>query len=87
MPEMNMGQLALLVRGTYLVDAHSYTAVRGLPFSSAELVEVIASSLAALDSNGAGGLPVAEPERADEVPIAAPTQTPEPADTPSPANA
>ena len=86
-PEMNMGQLALLVRGTYLVDAHSYTAVRGLPFSSAELVEVIASSLAALDSNGAGGLPVAEPERADEVPIAAPTQTPEPADTPSPANA
>jgi 2-oxoglutarate/2-oxoacid ferredoxin oxidoreductase subunit alpha len=36
-PEMNMGQLALLVRGRYLVDARSYTKVKGLPFFAEEL--------------------------------------------------
>jgi 2-oxoglutarate ferredoxin oxidoreductase subunit alpha len=30
-PEMNMGQLALLIRGRYLVDARSFTKVQGLP--------------------------------------------------------
>ena len=40
-PEMNLGQLALLIRGKFLVDAISYNQVRGLPFTSAELVEVI----------------------------------------------
>ncbi len=53
-PEMNMGQLALLIRGTYLVDAQSYTAVRGLPFSSSELVDVIAGHLAQLSGDDAG---------------------------------
>ncbi|WP_228266042.1 2-oxoacid:acceptor oxidoreductase subunit alpha [Microlunatus elymi] len=36
-PEMNLGQLALLLRGTYLVDVHSYSRVRGLPISLSEL--------------------------------------------------
>ncbi|SHL14059.1 2-oxoglutarate ferredoxin oxidoreductase subunit alpha [Pseudonocardia thermophila] len=36
-PEMNLGQLALLLRGRYLVDAHSYTKVAGLPFKAEEL--------------------------------------------------
>ena len=36
-PEMNLGQLALLVRGRYLVDAISYNQVRGLPFKADEL--------------------------------------------------
>jgi len=36
-PEMNMGQLALLVRGRYLVDARSVTKVEGLPFFAEEL--------------------------------------------------
>ncbi|MGF1647697.1 MAG: 2-oxoacid:acceptor oxidoreductase subunit alpha [Kineosporiaceae bacterium] len=40
-PEMNLGQLALLLRGRYLVDVTSHTSVRGLPFTSGELVEVI----------------------------------------------
>jgi 2-oxoglutarate ferredoxin oxidoreductase subunit alpha len=40
-PEMNLGQLALLIRGRYLVDAMSYTSVRGLPFKAAELSEAI----------------------------------------------
>jgi 2-oxoglutarate ferredoxin oxidoreductase subunit alpha len=41
LPEMNLGQLALLLRGRYLVDVQSYTQVRGLPFTSAEIAEAI----------------------------------------------
>jgi 2-oxoglutarate ferredoxin oxidoreductase subunit alpha len=44
-PEMNLGQLALLVRAKYLVDAVGYNKVRGLPFTSAELTSVINSLL------------------------------------------
>src|SRR5712691_8617361 len=40
-PEMNLGQLALLLRGRYLIDVVSYTQVRGLPFKAAELAAVI----------------------------------------------
>jgi 2-oxoglutarate ferredoxin oxidoreductase subunit alpha len=40
-PEMNLGQLALLVRARYLVDAISYNRVRGLPFKAGELAGVI----------------------------------------------
>jgi 2-oxoglutarate ferredoxin oxidoreductase subunit alpha len=40
-PEMNLGQLALLVRARYLVDAVSLTQVRGLPFRTDELVSAI----------------------------------------------
>ncbi len=36
-PEMNLGQLAMLLRATYLVDARSYSRVRGLPISVTEL--------------------------------------------------
>lgn len=36
-PEMNLGQLATMLRATYLVDVHSYDRVRGLPISSSEL--------------------------------------------------
>ena len=36
-PEMNLGQLAMLLRATYLVDAQSYSRVRGLPISVVEL--------------------------------------------------
>jgi 2-oxoglutarate ferredoxin oxidoreductase subunit alpha len=36
-PEMNMGQLSLLVRGRYLVDARSFLKVKGLPFFAEEL--------------------------------------------------
>jgi len=37
LPEMNVGQLALLLRAEYLVDVHSYSRVRGLPISLSEL--------------------------------------------------
>lgn len=40
-PEMNLGQLALLVRAQFLVDATGYNKVRGLPFTSTELAEEI----------------------------------------------
>ncbi|MBO0826455.1 MAG: 2-oxoacid:acceptor oxidoreductase subunit alpha [Streptosporangiales bacterium] len=40
-PEMNLGQLALLLRATYLVDVISYNKVRGLPFTSTELIDAI----------------------------------------------
>jgi 2-oxoglutarate ferredoxin oxidoreductase subunit alpha len=40
-PEMNLGQLALVIRGRFLVDAISFTRVRGLPFKSEELADAI----------------------------------------------
>jgi 2-oxoglutarate ferredoxin oxidoreductase subunit alpha len=36
-PEMNLGQLSLLLRAKYLVDVQSYSRVRGLPISLSEL--------------------------------------------------
>ena len=39
-PEMNLGQLSLLLRGRYLVDAKSYTKVSGLPFKAEELQDL-----------------------------------------------
>ncbi|MDQ3343267.1 MAG: 2-oxoacid:acceptor oxidoreductase subunit alpha [Actinomycetota bacterium] len=47
-PEMNMGQLRLLLRAEYLVDARGYNQVRGLPFTSQELTDVIMAELAQL---------------------------------------
>ena len=43
-PEMNLGQLALLLRAKYLVDVQSHTAVRGLPFTATELANVITNA-------------------------------------------
>jgi 2-oxoglutarate ferredoxin oxidoreductase subunit alpha len=41
LPEMNLGQLALLLRARYLVDVIGYNQVRGLPFRASELAEVL----------------------------------------------
>jgi 2-oxoglutarate ferredoxin oxidoreductase subunit alpha len=41
LPEMNLGQLALLLRAKYLVDVIGYNKVRGLPFKADELATVI----------------------------------------------
>ena len=40
-PEMNLGQLSLLIRAKYLVDVVGYNHVRGLPLKAAELAEAI----------------------------------------------
>jgi 2-oxoglutarate/2-oxoacid ferredoxin oxidoreductase subunit alpha len=45
-PEINLGQLALLLRGRYLVDVVSYNRVRGLPFRAAELADVMEDVIA-----------------------------------------
>jgi 2-oxoglutarate ferredoxin oxidoreductase subunit alpha len=44
-PEINLGQLALLLRGRYLVDVLSYNRVSGLPFRAAELAGVIRDAI------------------------------------------
>ncbi|NUS72052.1 MAG: 2-oxoacid:acceptor oxidoreductase subunit alpha [Corynebacteriales bacterium] len=44
-PEMNLGQLATLIRAKYLVDVVSYDKVRGLPFPSTELAAVFRGAL------------------------------------------
>ena len=40
-PEMNLGQLATLIRAKYLVDALSFTQVRGMPFKADELADML----------------------------------------------
>jgi 2-oxoglutarate ferredoxin oxidoreductase subunit alpha len=45
-PEINLGQLALLLRGRYLADVVSYNRVRGLPFQAAELAAVMEDVIA-----------------------------------------
>jgi 2-oxoglutarate ferredoxin oxidoreductase subunit alpha len=45
-PEINLGQLALVLRGRFLVDVISYNRVRGLPFRAAELAGVIQEVIA-----------------------------------------
>jgi len=44
-PEINLGQLALILRGRYLTDVISYNRVRGLPFRAAELSGIIQDAI------------------------------------------
>ncbi|MCX3060865.1 2-oxoacid:acceptor oxidoreductase subunit alpha [Streptomyces beihaiensis] len=44
-PEMNLGQLATLVRARYLVDALSYNQVNGMPFKAEQLATAIRETL------------------------------------------
>jgi len=46
-PEMNLGQLSLLLRARYLVDVVGYNHVRGLPLRAAELADAIIDLIAA----------------------------------------
>jgi 2-oxoglutarate ferredoxin oxidoreductase subunit alpha len=48
-PEMNLGQLAMLIRAKYLVDAVPYDKVAGMPFKAAELADVIAATIEGVD--------------------------------------
>lgn len=45
-PEMNLGQLSLLLRGRYLVDAIGYNQVNGMPIKAAALAEAIGGLVA-----------------------------------------
>ncbi|MFJ9566114.1 2-oxoacid:acceptor oxidoreductase subunit alpha [Streptomyces fuscichromogenes] len=44
-PEMNLGQLALLLRARYLVDARSYTQVNGMPFKAEQLAAALKEAI------------------------------------------
>lgn len=44
-PELNLGQLRLLIRGQFLVDAVGYNKVQGKPFTVSELVHKIEAML------------------------------------------
>ncbi|MEU0251153.1 2-oxoacid:acceptor oxidoreductase subunit alpha [Streptomyces sp. NPDC006184] len=44
-PEMNLGQLATLVRAKYLVDAHSYNQVNGMPFKAQQLAAALKEAI------------------------------------------
>jgi 2-oxoglutarate ferredoxin oxidoreductase subunit alpha len=44
-PEMNLGQLALLLRGKFLVDVQSVTKVEGMAFLAEEVEGIIDSAL------------------------------------------
>ncbi len=47
-PEMNLGQLAMLLRAKYLVDIQGINQVRGMPFKSTELVAAITAAIETL---------------------------------------
>ena len=51
-PEVNLGQLLLLVRAKYLVDAIGYDRVRGKPFRITEIVEEAERVLGVGDGRG-----------------------------------
>ncbi len=44
-PEMNLGQLAMLLRAKYLVDAHSYNQVNGMPFKAEQLATALKEAI------------------------------------------
>ena len=61
MPEMNLGQLRMLIRSRFLVDAKGLNKVRGQPFT---IGEIVAGVQAVLDGK-AGLYEVAMPGEAD----------------------
>jgi 2-oxoglutarate ferredoxin oxidoreductase subunit alpha len=64
-PEMNLGQLALLLRAKYLVDVIGYNRVRGLPFTATELTEAILTTVRALHEDEPEAAPGAGASRDD----------------------
>jgi hypothetical protein len=60
-PELNMGQLRMILRASYLVDAVGLNKVQGKPFSVAEVVEKIEALLGGDTSDT-----IAAPSRDDQ---------------------
>ncbi|MCX5211517.1 2-oxoacid:acceptor oxidoreductase subunit alpha [Kitasatospora sp. NBC_00240] len=50
-PEMNLGQLAMLLRARYLVDAQPFTQVNGMPFKAAQLADMLFAAIGTLDGD------------------------------------
>ncbi|WP_043660299.1 2-oxoacid:acceptor oxidoreductase subunit alpha [Thermocrispum municipale] len=57
-PEMNLGQLALLLRAKYLIDAESRTNVRGTPFGAEEMEGILLAALTDLGIADASDNPI-----------------------------
>ncbi len=53
LPELNKGQLCMMLRSKYLVDVESYSKVDGQPFKSHEVLERLTAILNAMPKNGA----------------------------------
>ncbi|HZN62934.1 MAG TPA: 2-oxoacid:acceptor oxidoreductase subunit alpha [Planctomycetota bacterium] len=51
-PELNLGQLLMVIRAKFLVDARGLNKVQGKPFKVAELVEAIEQEAKSLQGNG-----------------------------------
>ncbi|MCW2781928.1 MAG: 2-oxoacid:acceptor oxidoreductase subunit alpha [Marmoricola sp.] len=64
-PEMNLGQLSLLIRAKYLVDVVGYNQVNGMPLKAAELAEAISD----LISTTTGDLDAARPSDTSKEPV------------------
>ena len=54
-PEMNLGQLAKLVRAEFLVDAQRFNKVQCQPFTAAELAAAITAHLSVGVPSGTAG--------------------------------
>ncbi|MHC5063870.1 MAG: 2-oxoacid:acceptor oxidoreductase subunit alpha [Planctomycetota bacterium] len=50
LPELNLGQLSMLLRARFLIDIESFCKVQGQPFSSDEIEERVLASLAEVQS-------------------------------------
>ena len=44
-PELNLGQLSVLLRSKYLVDARSFTKMQGKPFKESEIYDAIVAQV------------------------------------------
>jgi 2-oxoglutarate ferredoxin oxidoreductase subunit alpha len=53
LPEMNLGQLAMLLRAKLLIDIESYTKVAGLPFKAEELQNVFSEIITTIATEAA----------------------------------
>jgi 2-oxoglutarate ferredoxin oxidoreductase subunit alpha len=51
-PELNLGQLLMVIRAKFLVDARGLNKVQGKPFKVSELVEAIEQEAKTLQGNG-----------------------------------
>jgi 2-oxoglutarate ferredoxin oxidoreductase subunit alpha len=60
-PEMNLGQLAMLVRARYLVDAFGYNQVRGMPFRAEQLADLLEHFIGEVGGDAADTLGVESP--------------------------
>ncbi|MGZ4582004.1 MAG: 2-oxoacid:acceptor oxidoreductase subunit alpha [Nocardioidaceae bacterium] len=65
-PEMNLGQLSMLLRARYMVDVAGYNHVRGLPLRAAELADAITDLVTHTDPDVDPGVDAGPPTAEQE---------------------